>query len=69
MQICGICGLRADGDTFSKHRCREVVKQLRLDLAEKDSWIKALETRIDTMTGMLKDAGVVGTEIEERDQT
>lgn len=31
----------------------------KLQIREKDDWIKALETRLDTMTGMMAKAGLV----------
>lgn len=40
------------------HACDEV-KALALQIREKDEWIKALETRIDTQTKMLADAGLI----------
>jgi hypothetical protein len=70
MQICGTCGFTGDGEAFTQHRCAAVVKKLRQDLAERDSWIQAYETRIATMTKMLQEAEIIGTlKTDERDQT
>jgi hypothetical protein len=47
--------LYVQNDTY----LRDQLKAALLQLSEKDEWIKALETRIDTQTKMLADAGIV----------
>lgn len=54
---------RLDAESKEENRLCNVAMAERgnalLQIREKDDWIKALETRIDTMTGMLKEAGVI----------
>jgi hypothetical protein len=68
--VAGANNIVFDSNLIEKgvRKLLDEVKATRLQIREKDEWIKALETRIDTQTRMLADAGIVKLrEAEKRD--